>query len=89
MKGERYCQKCGKYLGNYMIDNYYKLLRQKYCPTCAAEVKSDQTAESLRKIRRQKREELELMREQNQLLKQENELLRKRIAELRGEKKSE
>ena len=31
MKGDKYCVICGKYLGNYMEGNYFKLIRQKYC----------------------------------------------------------
>ena len=86
MKGDRYCQRCGEYLGNYMTDNFYALIRMKYCSQCRPTAELDFTAARMRKYRRTKREVRKAQNEQLELLKKENELLRKRIEDMREDR---
>lgn len=60
MHGDKYCSKCGKYMGNYMIDDYYSLIRKRYCsPNCAEAVKAELNAERLRAWRKKQKERKE------------------------------
>lgn len=84
MQGDKYCQRCGQFIGNYMIDNYYSLIRKKYCDDCRYKVYQEQDTfrhkEKRKLIRKTNRE----FYRQFELLKKENELLRKRIQEMEG-----
>lgn len=98
VEGDVYCNECGKYLGNYMIDDFYKFIRLKYCPVCRQKVdriRKKKWIESRRKKERAKKKRQKELEEtyvseletKVQLTQTENELLKKRIAELRGIKK--
>ncbi len=71
------CDRCGEYLGNYLNDDYFKLIRQKYCPECAAAVDRDQHRLARRARRSKERELKKQLKEQNEALKKENERLKK------------
>lgn len=36
-----HCCICGKWLGDEYSESFYKLIRQKYCPDCAAKVEKE------------------------------------------------
>lgn len=76
------CQICGIVLGDYMSDNYFKLIRMKYCPQCKVLVDRQRKREWERKRRREKREEQKERETQLDLLKRENKLLRDSIKRL-------
>ena len=40
--GEVRCDICGTELGNYLENDFYKLIRTKYCPQCFALVRKEQ-----------------------------------------------
>lgn len=90
MQEIKYCQRCGKQIGNLYESDYYSFIRLKYCSGCKSIVKREQDAKRMKKFRednRQKnkmiRDELFLQKEKNELLQEENELLRQKINELR------
>lgn len=78
-RGDRYCQKCGKYLGNYMTGEFYSLIRKKYCDECKIDAYSDFHTLRQRKNRADKSEIIKLQREQIELLKAENAALRRML----------
>lgn len=49
----KFCAKCGKPIED---DDWYAHIRRKYCPLCAADVRRQQEAERLRKLRKERRE---------------------------------
>ena len=73
------CDRCGEYLGNYLNDNYFKLIRQKYCLICAAAVDREQHRLAKRARAQHDRQRRKLQAEQLELLKKENEILRRMI----------
>ena len=90
MSENKYCQCCGKYLGNVNEMDYYRFIRLKYCPECAdmnKKLKDKDRAREVRRITKEKHKaveiELQLIKEKNKLLESENEILRKKIIELR------
>lgn len=70
------CDRCGVILGNYLNDDYFRLIRLKYCPACKSQVVRDQhrTAKQARAAATRRRRKL--IEEQNELLKMENLKLR-------------
>lgn len=78
------CDRCGEYLGNYLNDDYYKLIKLKYCPRC--KISADNERKRLWKRERNLKEKQEKkdLKTTNQKLKEENEKLRQQIAELRS-----
>lgn len=56
MHGDKYCAKCGKYMGNYMLDDYYSLIRKRYCsPECEKAMKFELNAERIRAWRKKRK----------------------------------
>lgn len=84
MKGDVNCNRCGQYLGNYMNDDYFKLIKLKYCPQCkeAADVERKRLWQREHRINQKK--ETENLKKYSQELQIENEKLRQQIAELRS-----
>ena len=77
MKGDRFCQLCGAYLGNYMTGDYYGLLHRKYCSDCAPwKTKNDWKFNSAeyrkrqKQLRKHKDKLLEDLIEENKALRQ-------------------
>lgn len=98
VEGDVYCYECGKYLGNYMIDDFYKFIRLKYCPVCRQKVDKSRKKKWIASRRKEERAKKKRQKELEeayvseletkvQLTQTENDLLRKRIAELRNEMK--
>lgn len=78
------CAYCGRVpISNIREDStdYYSHIRIKYCDTCRAIVKKQQTAKRVQALRQRKREENALIKSQNELLKRENELIKQNIEE--------
>lgn len=76
------CAQCGIVIAYEQTCDYYRYIRLRYCPHCAADVRRQQKADYMRRLRAQRREAHKLTEEQNQLLKTENELLRQSIRRL-------
>lgn len=90
--GDKHCQRCGKYLGNYNTGNYYSLIRKKYCDICRRAVKNEQNLYSKKQNRKPRKkllnelqEQITLIREENELLRKKNKLLTAEIKKLKGE----
>lgn len=92
MEGDKFCEVCGKYLGN--VDTwkggYYSFLKTKYCSECGKIVDKQNRKKAADKYNKRKRkkkkiEEQNQLKENNQVkkLSVENELLRKQIIKLR------
>lgn len=73
------CKRCGARM---VIENWYAAIATKYCRACAADVHREQTADSLREMRRKARERRALERKRTALLEDENALLRAQVMEL-------
>lgn len=78
-KGDRECKVCGKYLGNYMTGDYYKLIRQKYCDDCRPIITNSQKCFSNKNNRKTRKLLVEELQEQVWLLKDENKALREMV----------
>lgn len=78
------CDRCGEYLGNYLNDDYFKLIKLKYCPRC--KISADNERKRLWKRERNAKEKQEKkdLEGMNQKLKEENEELRRQIAKIRS-----
>ena len=55
--GDVYCDICGEKIGNYLTDNFYQLIRQKYCPECKKLIYTTQHREAERARRRRRKQE--------------------------------
>lgn len=82
MAPQKHCAQCGRLIARELETDYFRYIRLKYCPQCAADVRRRQKAAYMARLRAQRRELHALEHEQNSLLKTENELLRQRIREL-------
>ncbi len=80
-----YCCICQTYIGNEHDTNWYRLIKQEYCPACRKQIQLEQGAERQQKFRKNHREERKLQNQQNQLLKEENRLLRQIVNTLRDD----
>ena len=90
--GEVTCEVCGKALGNYLNDDYYKLIATKYCPACRELIRGNQLREAQRARRRrikQKRKEqgetISEFEKMTQLLVRQNQLLQEQVDKLKQE----
>lgn len=73
------CEVCGEILGNYQTDDYYRLIRLKYCDNCRAEVNREMKRKAAKKYRQRRREYHSLIEERNRLLEEENKAMRLRL----------
>ncbi len=55
--GEVTCEVCGKTLGNYLNEDFYKLITTKYCPSCRELIRKNQLREYQRAWRRRRKQE--------------------------------
>ena len=81
--GDVVCDCCGEYLGNIYTDDYFSLLRKKYCDKCGEMMLRQMWRTASAKRRRKQKLERKLLKEQNELIKEENELLRRQLIQLR------
>lgn len=79
----KFCERCGAKIGDEFNTDYFAYIRMKYCPECKEQVKREQTAERVKRLRRRTREINKAKSEQLELLKEENEILRRRIIMMR------
>ena len=78
------CDWCGDLLGNINgDDNYFSLIRRKYCKTCGTLDRSESNRAAQLAFRYRKKLEKEQLKIKAELLEEENQLLRERIKELR------
>lgn len=82
-EGDVVCDVCGDYLGNIYNDDFFSLIRKKYCPKHQADARRFTNSEAQRARRKRLREERKLIKDQNELLKEENEILRRTLIEYR------
>lgn len=83
MTEKKYCERCGKLIGDAYNTDFYAYIRMKYCSDCKVIVKREQDALRMKKLRRETREINKARKEQLELLKEENETLRLRIIRMR------
>lgn len=70
------CAKCHNVIGNYLEDeDYYKMIRVKYCNFCKEKVLREQKREAQKRYRERVKENKSELKKQNDLLKIENEAL--------------
>lgn len=82
--GDVRCDWCGDLLGNINgDDNFFALIRRKYCGTCGKLARSEQNRAAQQAYRRRKRLEKGQLKIKAELLEEENQLLREQIKELR------
>jgi hypothetical protein len=67
-----------------MLDDFYSLIRKKYCDECKPEVYSDFDTIRKRRNRKSKRKIIDLQKDQIAILKAENAALRKKLDELQN-----
>lgn len=73
------CIKCGEILGNYKTDDYFKLIRLKYCPSCNADVIRETQRKAAKKRRERKRIYYSELEKKASLLEIENKALRVKL----------
>ena len=76
------CEMCGCEI---RTEDYYSLIRRKYCKKCAADVRRRQNAEWMREFRKKTREENQLRRELCKTQAEEIDRLRAEIVRQREE----
>lgn len=76
-----YCIECGAYIGSENDMDYYSLIRRKYCDRCRKIIDNQQTAERMKRARRNKK----ALNQKNDLLTEENKKLREINARLDGQ----
>lgn len=80
-----YCCICHTYIGNEHDTNWFKLIKQEYCPACRDKVQLEQNADRQKKFRRNRKAERKLEQQRTHLLKEENRLLREMVIALRDD----
>ena len=85
MRGDRFCQRCGAYIGNYMTGDYFALLNRKYCDDCRLSAEQESTRLRVTKLRETNRQRNKDDRNRLRVLESENEQLRRITFELREE----
>ena len=90
--GNVYCDYCGDEIGNYLTDDFFRLIRQKYCKDCKAKIYAGQHREAERARRRRqkymKKEQSNQIKEftkMTALLVEQNKLLQEQIEQLKRE----
>lgn len=86
-QGDKFCAICGDYIGNYMTgtDNYFRMIRLKYCPKCKPMILNQQKNFSRHNRRVTYKRQNELLLAQNTLMTQQIALLREEIRILKAE----
>lgn len=92
MKGDKFCEVCKCWIGNYNtgetpqgFKSYYSIIRSKYCDECRPLVINQQTQVRLHNMRQRQKLERKQERTKLQLLEEETSLLRQYVKELRAE----
>lgn len=90
--GDVYCDVCTHKIGNYLNDDYYKLIATKYCPVCRELIRGNQLREAQRARRRRQKQNKKEMKQtisefekRTKLLVQQNNLLQEQIEQLKQE----
>ena len=64
MQEIKYCQRCGKQIGNLYESDYYSFIRLKYCSGCKSIVKREQDAKRMKKFREDNRQKNKMIRDE-------------------------
>ena len=90
--GNVYCDYCGDKIGNYLTEDFFRLIRQKYCKECKAKIYAGQHREAERARRRRqkylKKEQSNQIKEftkMTALLIEQNKLLQEQVERLKQE----
>ena len=83
MSDKKYCEHCGKLIGDAYETDFYAYIRMKYCSDCKDDVRREKNAQRMKELRRKNREVNKARKEQLELLREENQLLRANIIRLR------
>lgn len=90
--GKVTCDICGKYLGNYLTGDYFKLIRLKYCPGCKELIKRQQLNAAQKARRRRLKQErktqataIDELAKINVLLREQTKLLQEQVERLKQE----
>lgn len=83
MTEKKYCERCGKLIGDAYNTDFFAYIRMKYCSDCKVKVRREKNAERMKRLRRETREINNARKEQLELLREENEMLRLRIIRMR------
>lgn len=91
--GEVRCDICGMELGNYLENDFYRLIRIKYCPQCFALIRKDQLNAAQRARRKRIRlanktqeQNINELMKMTVLLKEQVKILEDKNAQLRKER---
>ena len=80
---KKYCERCGKLIGDAYETDFFAYIRMKYCDECKVQVRREKNAQRMKDFRRKNREINKAKNEQLELLKEENEMLRLQIIRMR------
>ena len=83
MTEKKYCERCGKLIGDAYETDFFAYIRMKYCFDCKVQVRREKNAQRMRDLRKKTREINKAKSEQLALLREENEMLRRRIIGMR------
>ena len=83
MTEKKYCERCGKLIGDAYNTDFFAYIRMEYCSDCKVKVRREKNAERMKRLRRETREINNARKEQLELLREENEMLRLRIIRMR------
>lgn len=78
MQEFKYCEVCGKLIGDAYNTDWYAYIRMKYCKECAKKMKVESNRLNRKKKKEIKKSYSSNLDEHNNLLKRENELLDKK-----------
>lgn len=77
-----HCCICGKRLGDEYTESFYKLIRQKYCPDCAAKVEKENGVYRQDKFKQNRRKSMKEMRSFLDVYRRDIQIQKEYIAEL-------
>ena len=83
MTEKKYCERCGKLIGDAYETDFFAYIRMKYCDECKIQVRREKNAQRMKELRRKTREINKAKSEQLELLREENEMLRLQIIRMR------
>lgn len=70
VSGNVFCNECGKFLGNYKLENFYGLINRRYCVECREENDRRRKREWAKSDRQTSRQKINEQTKQIALLKQ-------------------
>ena len=77
-----HCCICGKRLGDEYSESFYKLIRQKYCPDCAAKVEKENGVFRQGEFRKKRKRTFKEVRSMHDVYRRDIEIQKQYISEL-------